>query len=116
MPADSFEEGAEGALAAQTLGQEVEVALRAALVEVAPGLVAAARGEEVGVRRTILEAEERRDQRGLAVRLRVRDIVERRTASGIRGEDASRVELEQREESAADFQYFAQARVLGVKL
>ena len=32
------------------------------------------------------------------------------------GEDASRVELAQREESAADFQYFAQARVLGVKL
>ena len=34
----------------------------------------------------------------------------------IRGEDASRVELAQREEIAADFQYFAQARVLGVKL
>ena len=34
----------------------------------------------------------------------------------IRGEDASRVELAQREESAADFQYFAQAKVLGVKL
>ena len=34
----------------------------------------------------------------------------------IRGEDASRVELAQREKSAADFQYFAQARVLGVKL
>ena len=71
MPADSFKEGAEGALAAQTLGQEVEGALRAALVEVAPGLVAAARGEEVGVRRAILEAEERRGQRGLAARLRV---------------------------------------------
>ena len=71
MHADSFEEGAESALAAQTLGQEVEGALRAALVEVAPGLVAAARGEEVGVRLAILEAEERRGQRGLAVRLRV---------------------------------------------
>ena len=34
----------------------------------------------------------------------------------IRGEDASRAELAQRKESAADFQYFAQARVLGVKL
>ena len=61
----------EGALAAQTLGQEVEGALRAALVEVAPGLVAAARGEEVGVRRSVLEAEEQRGQRGLAVQLRV---------------------------------------------
>ena len=44
--------------------------MRAALVEVAPGLVAAARGEEVGVRRAVLEAEEQRGQRGLAVRLR----------------------------------------------
>ena len=34
----------------------------------------------------------------------------------IRGEDASRAELAQRTESAANFQYFAQARVLGVKL
>ena len=34
----------------------------------------------------------------------------------IRGEDASRVELAKREESAADFQYFAQVRVLHVKL
>ena len=34
----------------------------------------------------------------------------------IRSEDASRVELTQSEERAADFQYFAQARVLGVKL
>ena len=34
----------------------------------------------------------------------------------IRGEAASRVELVQREESAADFQFFAQARLLGVKL
>ena len=34
----------------------------------------------------------------------------------IRSEDASRVELAQSEERAADFQYFAQARVLGVKL
>ena len=33
----------------------------------------------------------------------------------IRGEHASRVELAQRKESAADFQYFAQARVLNVK-
>ena len=71
MPADSFEEGAECALAAQTLGQEVEGALRAALVEVAPGLVAAARGEEVGVRRAVLELEGQRGQWELAVRLRV---------------------------------------------
>ena len=34
----------------------------------------------------------------------------------IRSEDASRVEIAQSEERAADFQYFAQARVLGVKL
>ena len=34
----------------------------------------------------------------------------------IRSEDASHVELAQSEERAADFQYFAQARVLGVKL
>ena len=71
MPSDLFEEGAEGALAAQMLRQEVEKALRAALVEVAPGLVAAARGEEVGVRRAVLEAEDQRAQRGLAVQLRV---------------------------------------------
>ena len=70
MPADSFEGGAEDALVAPELGQEVEWALRAALVEVAPGLVAAARGEGVGVRRAVLEAEEQRGQRGLAVRLR----------------------------------------------
>ena len=70
LSADSFEEGAEGALAAQGLGQVVEGALRAALVEVAPGLAAAARGEEVGVRRTVLEAEGQFVQRGLAVRLR----------------------------------------------
>ena len=52
------------------LGQEVEEALRAALVEVAPGLVEAAPREEVGVRRAVLETEEQRGQRGLAVRLR----------------------------------------------
>ena len=34
----------------------------------------------------------------------------------IRGENASRVELAQREKSAADFHYFAQARELNVKL
>ena len=34
----------------------------------------------------------------------------------IRNEDASRVELAQSEKRVADFQYFAQARVLGVKL
>ena len=34
----------------------------------------------------------------------------------IRSEDASRVELAQSEERAADFQYFALARVVGVKL
>ena len=67
--ADSFEEGAEGALAAQWLRQEVEGVLRTALVEVAPGLAAAARGD-VGVRRSVLEAEGQRVQRGLAVRLR----------------------------------------------
>ena len=71
MPADSFEEGAEGALAAQTLRQEVEGALRAALVEVAPELVAAARGEEVSERRAVLEVEGQRGQRRLAVQLRV---------------------------------------------
>ena len=70
MPADSFEEGAEGALAAQTPGQEVEGALRATLVEVGLGLAAAARGEEVGVRRAFFKAEGQRVQRRLAVRLR----------------------------------------------
>ena len=70
MPAYSFEEGAEDALVAPGLGQEVEGALRAALVEVASGLVVAERGEEVGVRRAVLEAEEQLGQRGLAVRLR----------------------------------------------
>ena len=57
LPADSFEEGAEDALVAPGLGQEVEGALRAALVKVASGLVAA-RGEEVGVRHAVLEAED----------------------------------------------------------
>ena len=70
LSADLFEKGAEGALAAQRLDKEMEGALRAALVEVAPGLAAAARGEEVGVRRGVLEAERQRVQRGLAVRLR----------------------------------------------
>ena len=59
-------------------------------------------------------------QRGSAVSgdLRCGCAQHRRAADSvvIRGEDASRVELAQREESAADFQYFAQARVLGVKL
>ena len=32
----------------------------------------------------------------------------------IRGENASRVKLTQSEERAANFQYFAQARVMGV--
>ena len=71
MPADSFEEGAEDALVAPGFGEEVEGALRAALVEVAPGIVAAARREEVGVRLAVLEVEEQRGQRRLAVRLRV---------------------------------------------
>ena len=53
--ADSFEEGAEDALASQGLGDEVEGALRATLVEVAPGLAAAARGEGVNVRRAVLK-------------------------------------------------------------
>ena len=70
MPADSFEEGAEDALVAPGLAREVEGALRAALIEVAPGLVVAARGEEVGFRRAVLEAEEQRGQRELAVWLR----------------------------------------------
>ena len=52
------------------LGQEVEGALRAALVEIALGLVAAARGEEVGVRHAVLEAKGQRGHRGLAVQLR----------------------------------------------
>ena len=71
MPADSVEEGAEDALVAPGPGQEVEGALRAALVKVAPGLVAAAGGEEVGVRRAVLEVEGQRGQQELAVRLRV---------------------------------------------
>ena len=48
----------------------MEGALRAALVEVAPGLAAAARGEKLGVRHAALEAEGQRVQRGLDVRLR----------------------------------------------
>ena len=71
MPADSFEDEAEDALVAPELGQKVEGALRASLVEVAPGLVVAARGEEVGVRRAVLEEEEQRGQRRLAVQLSV---------------------------------------------
>ena len=70
MPAHSFKEWTEGALAARGLEQEVAGALRVALAEVAPGLVAAARGEEVGVRRAVLEAEGQRVQRELAVQLR----------------------------------------------
>ena len=70
MPAHSFEEWAESALAAQGLGQEVKGALRAALVEVALGLATTARGEEADVRRAILEKGRQRVQRGLAVQLR----------------------------------------------
>ena len=55
MPAHSFEEWAEGALAAQGLGQEVEGVLRASLVKVALRLAAAARRKEAGVRRAVLE-------------------------------------------------------------
>ena len=69
MPADSFEEGVEKAPAPRGLEQEVAEALRVALAEVAPGLVAAARGEEVGVRRVVLEAEGQRVQQELAVQL-----------------------------------------------
>ena len=69
LSADSFEEGVEGALATQGLGQGVQVGLWAALVEVASGLAAAARGEEVVVRRAVLEEEEQRVQRVLAVQL-----------------------------------------------
>ena len=114
LPANSFEEWAEGALAAQGLGQEVEGALRVALVQVALGLAAAARGEEAGVRRAVLEESNSAcsgDLRcGCARHRRATDSVV------IRSEDASRVELAQSEERAADFQYFAKARVLGVKL
>ena len=114
MPAHSFEEWTEGALTAQGLGQEVEGALRAALVEVALGLAAAARREEAGVRRAVLEeggSACSRDLRCSCARHR------RATNSVvICSENASRVELAQSEERAADFQYFAQARVLGVKL
>ena len=70
LPADLFEKWAEGALAAQGLGQEVEGALRSALVEVALGLAAAARGEQAGVRRAVLEEGGQRVQRGLALRPR----------------------------------------------
>ena len=70
LPAHSFEEWAEGALAAQGLGQEVKGVLRAALVEVALGLAAAAQGEEAGVRRAVLEEGGQRVLRGLAVQLR----------------------------------------------
>ena len=59
-------------------------------------------------------------QRGSAVSgdLRCGCARHRRAADSvvIRGEDTSRVELAHREESAADFNYFTQARVLGVKL
>ena len=79
LPAHSFEEWAEGALAAQGLGQEVEGVLRAALVEVALGLVAAARGEEAGVRRAVLEEEAARAAGTCGAA--ARDIAERRTAS-----------------------------------
>ena len=70
LSADLFEEGAEGALAAQGLDNEVKGTLRATLVEVGLGLAAAARGEEVGVRRAFFKAEGQRVQRRLAVRLR----------------------------------------------
>ena len=92
----------------------MEGALRAELVEVALGLAAAARGEEVGVRRAVLE------EGGSACSgdLRCRCARHRRATDSvvIRSEDASRVALAQSEERAADFQYFAQARVLAVKL
>ena len=59
-------------------------------------------------------------QRGSAINgdLRCGCARHRRAADSvvIRGEDASRVELAQREESAADFHYFAQAKALDVKL
>ena len=70
LPAHSFEEWAEGALAVQGLGHEVDGALGAALVEVALELAAAARGEEAGVRRAVLEERKQHVQQGLAVRLR----------------------------------------------
>ena len=57
MPAYSFE----------GLEQEVAGPLRVALAEVARLLVAAARGEEVGVRRAVLEAEGQRVQQERAV-------------------------------------------------
>ena len=70
MPADSFKEGVEGALAARGLEQEVAGALRVALTEIAPGLVAAKRGEEINVRRAELRERKQRVQRELAVQLR----------------------------------------------
>ena len=70
LPAHSFEEWADCTLAVQWLGQKVEGVLLNALIEVAPGLAAAARGEKVGVRRAVLEEGGQRVQRGLAVRLR----------------------------------------------
>ena len=79
LSADLFEEGGEGALAAQGLGQEVEGGLRAALVEVAPGLAAAALGGgwclagNTGGRKAARAA-------GICGAA-ARDIVERRTAS-----------------------------------
>ena len=69
MPADSFEEGVEGSLAARGLEQEVAGALRVALAEVEPGLAVAARGEEVDVRRAVLGEVGQRVQRELAVQL-----------------------------------------------
>ena len=70
MPADLFEEGVEGAMAARGLEQEVDGALRVALAEFAPGLAVAARGEKVDVRRTVLGEGGQRVQRELAVQLR----------------------------------------------
>ena len=72
LPADLFEKWAAGALAAQGLGQEVEGALRAALVEVALGLAAAARGVKAGVRRAVLEEDGQRMLRGLASAVRAK--------------------------------------------
>ena len=93
MTAHSFEDWAEGALVAQGLGKEVEGVLRTVLVEVAPGLAAAARQEEAGVRRAVLE------EGGSACSgdLRCSCARHRRATNSvvIRSEDASRVELAQ---------------------
>ena len=114
MPADSFEEGAEDALVAPGLGQKMEGALRAALFR--SRLDSWWRREG---RSWVCGAENWRQRvSAVSVDLRCGCARQRRAADSvvIRGDNASRVELAKRDKSAADFQYFAQARVQGVKL